>query len=329
MAIQEASIGLGFSTDLIDPGVPVSITLDGSFDVSAGIVQILELTVALELSAGLIAQGADSGLSVTAMLDGDSTRQEGKSIHNQPYKVIGLSHPTPEGRLFEAREAPGVPLDGAAHPVEAGIQVISKRARFQSDQDATRAIVDVTWGLPLSTDLTKGGGITGKGVLSLSPTAFVETTWLDKDGAFMEIRYQAGNLLATRLVSTEFQRNTWTATLTKEFDTPQYGDMLRPSQINSEPFGPFGARQLLFLGPTMQETDDGKYTHGYQMTFNPKGWELRATIWINGFAPLGATEVHNPLPFFGGTGDGSTPGGLGVFFIYDEFDFAELPVAFP
>lgn len=329
MAIHEVIAGLGASFDVLDLGVPVSAELGASFDITYSPNQILELEFPLAASFGFIGQAGNQALGVVPMIAGESTRQESKSVHTQPYRVIGLSHPDPLGRLFEAREAPGIPLEGAAHPIEPDIIVIAKRARFQVEEDATRAIVDVTYGHPLSTDRDKSGGITGKGVLSLSPVSFTETTWEDKDKANMQIKYQHGGLTTERLVSTEIQRATWTATLTKEFNFPQYVDMLRPSQINALAFGPFPARTLLFLGPTMQETDDGQYSHGYQMTFNPDGWELKSTIWINGIAPSNATEVYNPIPFFGGTGDGTTPGGLGVFFIYGEFDFAELPVAFP
>ena len=316
MPVQEAAAGLGFSSELAELGIPASATLAASTDVTSGLIQTLELGAALGLSTELIGQGDDSGVSVVAMLGGDLGETEGKSVHVQPYRVIGITDPLPEARLFRARAAAGVPLDKSAHPHDPGIQVIGRRARFEDPTDQTRMIVDVTYGLPLPTDREKSGGVSGMGVLSLVPSTYTETIWKDKDDEIMKVVYSPLGPTFSRVVSTDLQRATWTAILTLELDNPQYDDMIRHSQVNSEQFGVFPARSLLYLGPTINETDDGKFSHGYQMTHNANLWQLRSSIWISGFIPDDATET-------------GAPGGLGVFNIYKEFDFNDLPVAFP
>ena len=320
MAIHEVTAGLGFSTELAELGIPAVASLDFSADVAAGTLQTLELSAALALRTNIIGQGEDSAMSVTPMLEGELTRSEGKHVHTQPYKVLGVNHPTPEGRLFQAENAQGVPMDGTPHPIIPGIQVTNTRSRFQSESDQTRAIVDVTWSVPLATDLEKSGGASGTGLLSLSPSAFTETIFRDKDGNTMRIEYKATIGFLRRVVTSEQQFQTWTATLTKEFATPQYVDILRGVQVNNQQFGVFPARTLLFHGPTVNETDDAQYSHGYQLTYNPFTWKLTESIWVSGFVPEDATVNFNPP---------GEPGGLGVFLIYDEFDFNDLPVAFP
>jgi hypothetical protein len=326
MATHEVIAGLGASFDLVDPGVPVAASLGASFDQTFAPIQNLDLTAALGFSAELVAQRGDQNLSVVALHGGSLTVQEGRKVHVQPYRVKGLANGlADEQRLLEAVAAPGIPMDGTAHPFEPGIQVIDTRASFQvaGDQrvDNTRVNVEITWGRPLADALTKGGGVSGGGVFSIAPSTFTETVWRDKDGAFMDLRYFGSGALFARRVSADLQRKTWTATLTKEFNTPQYSDIQRASQVNTELFGVFGAHTLLFLGATLNETDEGKFSHGYQFTFNPDGWTLRSSIWIGGAIPDDATENFNPL--------GGEPGGLGIFFIYEEFNFADLPVFFP
>ena len=326
MATHEAVAGLGASFDLVDLGVPVSATLAASSQLTGAPIQVLELTANLGFRSSLIGQGGDQNLQVVAMLAGELAEIDGRDTHTQPYLVSGLAAPAiPEDQLFQGRQAPGVPLRGAGHPTIADVTVIDRRSRFQvageARADWSRVVVDVTWGRPLGSDLTAGGGASGMGVLSLAPSTFAETIWTDKDNDIMRITYALPIVgTASRVVSADIQRQTWTATLTKDFSAPQYADMLRASFINSAAFGVFGARTLLFLGPTINETDEGQYTHGYQMTFNPDGWKLRSSIWLSGFIPFDASENFNP-PL--------ERGGLGLFNIYDEFDFADLPVAFP
>jgi hypothetical protein len=285
MATHEVTAGLGFHAELAELGVPVVAAIGASFDLQFAPIQNLELTVALGFSAGFIGQRGDQNLAVDAQVGGTLTEQEGRSTHVQPYRVKGLPgslHPL--ARLLEAREAPGVPLDKSVHPFMPGIQVIDRRAAFEiagdSRVDNSRVIVEVTWGAPLAGDLEKSGGASGGGVFSIAPSSFTETIWKDKDGAFMHVRYLVPGALFARTVSADLQRQTWTATLTKELSAPQYADIKRAGQINSEPFGVFGAHELLFLGPTLNETDEGLYSHGYQFTYNPDGWTLRSSIWI-------------------------------------------------
>ena len=325
MAIHEEIVGLGASFELADPGVPVSMALDASFDATFGTLQILELTAALNFSSEVIAQRALQGLDVAVMLGGSLTEQEGRTTHVQPYRVTGLPDGVPDlQRLLEARAAPGVPLDKSAHPFAPGIIVIDRRASFEvagdTRADNSRVIVDITWGNPLATDLEKNGGVSGGGVFSITPSTYTESIWHDKDGVIMKVKYAFLNSVLTRTVLADLQRQTWTATLTKEFATPQWPDITRAGQINSAVFGVFGAHELLFLGPTLNETDEGVYSHGYQFTYNPDGWILREGVFSTGGIPENATETFNPP---------SEPGGLGLFEIYKEFDFSTLPVFFP
>jgi len=325
MATHEVAAGLTFSSELADLGVPVSASLGASFDTAFAPVQTLELAAALNFSSQLIAQRADQNLTVVPMIGGTLTEQEGRTVHVQPYKVKGLASGLDAlQRLIEAREAPGVPLDKSAHPFQAGIQVIDRRVTFETAgetrADNSRAIVEVTWGSPLPSDLDKNGGASGGGVFSITPSTYTESTWFDKDGAIMRVTYQFIGVIFSRTVQADLQRQTWTATLTKEFSSPQYADIVRAGQINSGAFGPFAANTLLFLGPTLNETNEGAYSHGYQFTFNPDGWILRESVFAAGGIPDDATELFNPP---------SEPGGLGVFEIYQTFDFADLPVFFP
>lgn len=325
MATHEVIAGLSFTSELTDPGVPVSAALGASFADTVGLIQTLELTAALGFSAGLVAQRGDQNLVVVPMLGGSLTEQEGRTVHVQPYRVSGLgAGVAPLRRLLEARAAPDIPLDKSAHPFEPGIIVIDRRASFEvagdTRADNTRVIVEVTWGNPLASDLEKNGGASGGGVFSITPSTFTESIWHDKDGAIMRVQYQFLSSIFSRTIQADLQRQTWTATLTKEFSFPQYADITRAGQVNSANFGVFGARELLFLGPTLNETNEGAYAHGYQFTYNPDGWVLRESVFASGGIPTNATENFNPP---------SEPGGLGVFEIYEEFDFATLPVFFP
>ena len=325
MATHEAVAGLGASFELAELGVPAAAELGGGFTLTGGPIQVLELTAALGFSAGFVAQRGDQNLEVVTMLAGNLSEQEGRSVHVQPYRVKGLPASLDAlARLMEARAAPGIPLDKSVHPHDPSIIVINRVARFEVDSpssgDNSRVIVDVTWGNPLASDLNKSGGASGGGVLTLAPSTYSENIWLDRDGNGMQIQYNPPAFFTSRLVTSEVQRQTWTATLTKELATPQYTDMVRAGQINSAVFGVFGPAELLFLGPTINETDEGNYSHGYQFTYNPEGWRLRDTIWVSGQVPIDATVNFNPP---------TEPGGLGVFEIYDQFDFADLPVFFP
>ncbi len=325
MAIHEVIVGLSFTSDLTDPGVPVSVELGASFQASVGLIQVLELAVALNSSHGLVSQRGDQNLKVVTLPGGALTEQEGRTTHVQPYRVTGLSDGLADlQRLLEARESPGIPLDKSAHPFAPGINVIDRRASFQvaSDNatDNSRVLVDVTWGNPLASDLEKNGGASGGGVFSITPSTYTESIWRDKDGAVMRVQYRFLSAIFSRTIQADLQRQTWTATLTKEFSSPQWADITRAGQINSATFGVFGARELLFLGPTLNETNEGAYSHGYQFTYNPDGWVLRESVFASGGIPVDATENFDPP---------SEPGGLGVFDIYKEFNFADLPVFFP
>lgn len=323
MATHEAIAGLGFNADVAELGIVGEAALGFSSDAAGGLIQTLELAAALGFSSNAIAQQGNQNLEVAAITGGEASRSEGKYIDAQPYRVSGLASADPVGRRYEALTAPGIPLEGQAHPTIPGIQVISTTARFELEGaqfDQTRALVDVHYGLPLATDLEKNGGVSGGGVLTLSPATYQESIWFDRNGDPMIVRYSFFGAVLSRTVQAQIQRKTWTATLTKEFATPQYVDMLRPSAINSAAFGPFAAHTLLFLGPTINETDEGQYTHGYQMTFNPSSWILRASVLQNGVIPSDATVTYNPPV---------EPGGLGEFEIHDQFDFHELPVFFP
>lgn len=325
MAIHEVLAGLGASFDLTDPGVPVSADLGASFDQTFAVIQNLELSLALNFSSRLITQRGDQNLDVVPMLGGSLTEQEGRTTHVQPYRVTGLSDVLdPLQRLLEAREAPGVPLDKSAHPFKPGIIVIDRRAAFEvagdTRADNSRAVVDVTWGNPLASDRDKSGGVSGGGVFSITPSTYTESVFRDKDGEVMRVFYQLFFSTFSRTILADLQRQTWTATLTKEFTSPQWADIQRAGQVNVTPFGVFGARELLFLGPTLNETDEGVFSHGYQFTYNPDTWILREGVFGKGGIPDNATENFNPP---------SEPGGLGLFNIYKEFDFADLPVFFP
>lgn len=322
MATHEVAAGLGFSADVVDLGVPVAAALGFSGDVSAAPTQTLELAATLGARFAANAQAGDQDLAVSGpLIQGSLTDANDRKTDVNVYRVVGLSRSILEGRRNEALNAPGVPLDGAAHPDPAmpGIQVISRQVDYE-EGDQTRALVRVTYGPPTANNLEKRGGASGGGVLTLSPASYTESIWHDANGDLMVIEYQSIGIHYARTVEAEAQKKTWTATLTKEFDSPQYADVKRPTFINSAVFGPFAAQTLLFLSPTVNETDEGTYSHGYQFTYNPDTWKLRSSIWVSGFIPDDATENFNPT---------AEPGGLGVFTINGAFDFNTLPVWFP
>ena len=254
-------------------------------------------------------------------LRGSTSITEGnRNIDTRYGRATGISGNADE-RRWNALQEPGVPAEGDPHPVIPNCQVLDVTAQAADQSNSIFDIV-IRYGQPTE-NLEKNGGQTGNGLLSINIDSFTETIWADKDDARMVVNYagvESGGALLFRVVNAELQRTTWSGTLTKDFATPNYANNALAGQINTLAYGPFAPRQGLFRGVSINEQDDGAYRHRYLFTFNPDTWRLRSSIFTGGFVPGDATEVFNPP---------ADPGGLGIFNIYDEFDFNTLPVAFP
>lgn len=291
---------------------------DSAFAVSGAKLRAIGLAVEFDQAFAVLITGGASA----ELLEVTYSEDESGEIEEWQYRVVNLDSVDLTARPREAADSTGW-MQGTAHPRLAGIQVIRRAASFQRDAagylQKDKGIATITFGAP-SADAAKNGGATGLGLFSASLESYTETVFEDRDGEPMVVRYQSSLRIDSKRAVAERQAAAVTYTLTKGFPAPRYSDNALRSMVNQSAFGPVGARGLLFRGVEFEEDPDGTYLHRYVFSESLDEWRFRSWITFGGVLPDDATEEFDPV---------EQPGGIGVFHIQEQADFAALPVRFP